>query len=313
MSRRPAPRRRTIDDLAFRSNAKDKASLGFEIFQLADLYRRADRGELVHALTTPGRLRFNVLFVGLEGDGQHVVDFERCRLGKGVLTVAAAGRVNQFLPDRSVNAWMVLFSPELIAQGSQLGATDPVPRSRVLSRLWSPPAFSLGERARHELVALCERMDEEFRRPLDHLQPALLAALVRVAVCHAERCLNEADASAGRRPLPAALERLFETVERDHARTRSVAHYAKAVGVSPRRLAELLEQHGYPGAKELICERVVLEQKRLLAHADVPVKELASLTGFHDASSCVKFFRLRAGLTPMAFRRNLGRLGRRRD
>jgi AraC-like DNA-binding protein len=307
ISRGPLPRSRTIKDLAFRSNAAGKASLGFEIFQLADLYRRADRGELDHALTTPGRLRFNTLFVGLEGAGRHIVDFESCSLGAGVLTVAAAGRVHQFLPDRGVNAWMILFSPELIAQGAPPGTMDPVPRARVLSPLWSHPALPVGERA-HELVALCERMDEEFRRPLDHLQPALLASLVRVVVCHAERLLNEADATTGRRPVPGVLERLFELIDRDFAKTRSVAHYAKAVRVSPRRLGELLEQHGFPHAKELICERVVLEQKRLLAHADTPVKELASLTGFDDATNCVKFFRRRVGLTPLAFRRSLENL-----
>jgi AraC-like DNA-binding protein len=64
-------------------------------------------------------------------------------------------------------------------------------------------------------------------------------------------------------------------------------------------------EHGYPNANQLICDRVFLEQKRLLAYGDHGLKELADLTGFEDATSFVKFFRRHVGLTPIAFRRRL--------
>jgi hypothetical protein len=47
--------------------------------------------------------------------------------------------------------------------------------------------------------------------------------------------LHETDEPAGRRALPTALERLFDAIERDHAKTRSVGYYAKRryVGMTP--------------------------------------------------------------------------------
>ena len=102
--------------------------------------------------------------------------------------------------------------------------------------------------------------------------------------------------------MPAALADFFTIVERDHTRTRSVARLASAAGISTRRLGELLEAQGKPSAKQVICERVVLEQKRRLAHSDISIKELATLTGFDEPTNMVKFFRHFTGTTPTAFR-----------
>lgn len=274
----------------FRSNVPDKADLGFEIFKLAELQERAARGQLRDPLDAPGRLAFHVLFVGTRGVGEHIVDFDRCPLGAAFLTVAAQGRVHQFVVDRQVDAWMILFSPELVGD------------SRVLSPSLTPPAIALPADDQAWMLALCERMQREFTRPTDGFQAPLLASLVRTLLLGAERLLADAERRQGRAAPTTALQRFLAAVEKDFARTRSVEHYARAAGLSPRRLAELLDQQGYPTAKQVVCERVVLEQKRLLAHGDHSVKEIAALTGFEAATNCVKFFRREVGATPLEFR-----------
>lgn len=296
-------RRRGIGELPFRSNLPEKAGLPFEIFQLSDLFAREARGELLNPLGEPARLGFHALYVGLSGDGQHLVDFARCPLGARHLTVSARGRVQQFVHDRGVNAWMVLFSPEFIDVAA--AKSDPLRRARLLSPTWSPPTLAIAGEARRDLVALCEHLHAEFTRPADELQPALLASLLRLLLLRGERLLNEATAPDPHGPLPTPLERLFAAIERDHARTRSVAHYARQAGLSPRRLAEVLEARGYATPKQLVCDRVVLEQKRLLAYGDHGLKEIADMTGFEDATNLVKFFRRHVGVTPIAFRRTV--------
>jgi AraC-like DNA-binding protein len=54
--------------------------------------------------------------------------------------------------------------------------------------------------------------------------------------------------------------------------------------------------------KQLIDERVVVEQKRLLVHTEISVKELAERTGFDEPTNLVKFFRHHTGQTPTEFR-----------
>jgi AraC-like DNA-binding protein len=53
-------------------------------------------------------------------------------------------------------------------------------------------------------------------------------------------------------------------------------------------------------AKEYIDRRVLLEAKRLLVHGDQPAAKIAARLGFSSATNFSKFFRQRAGTSPLA-------------
>lgn len=280
--RRPA---REIQELPFRHNAKPQ--LGLEVFRLSDLYARAERGSLPHALDAPRRPDFHIIYVGLRGRGHHVVDFQTVPLGAGHVTIVARGRVQQFVPDRGLDAWMILVEPE------QLGDVA----LSVLSPAWPEPVLELPPDERAEILALADQLATEHARPLDRVQPALLVALLRALLLRMER-LQTAWTATG----TASLAQFFTILDRDCTRTRSVAHYAKAAGISTRRLGELLVAHTGKSTKQVIDERVVLEHKRLLVHTELSVKELAARTGFDEPTNLVKFFRHHTGETPTVFR-----------
>jgi AraC family transcriptional regulator, transcriptional activator of pobA len=287
-------RRAAIRDLPFKHNTRP--GLGFEMFRLADLFKR----KLDHPLDAPQRPEFHILYLGLRGKGSLVVDFTSVPLGTDTLTIVARGRVQYFVPSTQLDAWVLLFLPEFVELGAR--GVDPLRGASLLSPAWPVPALQLTSRDRGELLELAEQLATEQARPLDELQPYVMAALLRAILLRGERIAR----AAGTGPvLPASLARFFTILERDCLRTRSVAHYAKQAGLSPRRLAELLVDSTGKSTKELIDDRVVLEHKRLLANTDLTIKELADLTGFAEPTNFVKFFRHRAGTTPQAFRRNL--------
>jgi AraC-like DNA-binding protein len=266
-----------IPELPFRHN--EKPGLGFEIFTYQSLVERAQR--LGYPIESPQRPDFHTIYLGTRGRGTHVVDFTPVPVGEGMATIVSRGRVQQFVVDRKVDAWLLLLEPSFIG-------TSP-----VLSPL-GPTSIALGD-AKAELLALAGQLAAEHARPLDAVQPSLLEALVRAVVLRLERLLPDA-------PAGAELAKFFTILERDCTRTRSVAHYAKQAGISPRRLGELLVAHTGKSTKQLIDDRVLLEQKRLLAHTTISVKELAERTGFDEPTNLVKFFRQRTGTTPLDFR-----------
>jgi AraC-like DNA-binding protein len=266
-----------IPELPYRHN--EKPGLGFEIFTLQSLVERARR--LGYPIESPQRPDFHTIYLGTRGRGTHVVDFTPVPLGEGLATIVARGRVQQFVVDRRVDAWLLLIEPSFIGG------------SPVLSPL-GPTSVALGD-ARGELLALATQLAAEHARPLDAVQPALLEALVRAVLLRLERLAPVA-------PGAAELAKFFTILERDCTRTRSVAHYAKQAGISPRRLGELLVAHTGKSTKQLVDDRVLLEQKRLLAHTTISVKELADRTGFDEPTNLVKFFRQRTGMTPLEFR-----------
>ena len=287
-------RRAAIRDLPFKHNTRP--GLGFEMFRLAELFAR----ELDHPLDAPQRPEFHIVYLGLRGKGSLVVDFKSVPLGTDTLTIVARGRVQYFVPSAQLDAWVLLFLPEFVELGAR--TIDPLRGASLLSPAWPVPALQLTSRDRDELLLLADELASEQARPLDELQPYVMAALLRTILLRGERIAR----AAGTAPVqPASLARFFTILERDCLRTRSVAHYAKEAGLSARRLAELLVASTGKSTKEVIDDRVVLEHKRLLANTDLTIKELADRTGFAEPTNFVKFFRHRAGTTPQAFRRNL--------
>jgi AraC-like DNA-binding protein len=278
-------RDRAIRELPFRHNQKPR--LGFEIFKLSELFARQPEADLV----APKRLDFHIICIGLRGRGANVVDFEQVPLGAGHMTVVARGRVHNFLPKPGVDAWLLLARPEVVT--GTFALLDP---------MWKPPALELPRVDSDELLGLCEQLVAEQARPLDAIQPKLMEALLSAVLLHGERLVHAATAH---QPVAPSLQRFFTILETDCLRTREVAHYAKKAGISVRQLSELLVAHTGKSTKRVVDDRVVLEQKRLLAHTDVSVKELAERTGFAEATNMVKFFRHHTGTTPQAFRRNL--------
>ncbi|HEX7703858.1 MAG TPA: helix-turn-helix domain-containing protein [Kofleriaceae bacterium] len=281
-------RRTTIRDLAFRHNTKP--GLGIEILRLADLFARDRDGSLPESLALPQRPQFDMVLVGLTGKGTMTIDFTPVPLGAGHVVVFAKNRVQQFVPARGLDAWLIVFSPEFLMLGSEL---------RVLSVGWTRPAITPDAADHREILALADQLASEHARPLDAVQPALLSALLGALLLRLERYVREDELP------PAQLQRFFTILERDCLRTRSVAHFAKAAGISSRRLGELLLEHTGRSTKTVIDERVVLEHKRLLAHTEISVKELAERTGFEEPTNLVKFFRHHTGTTPLEWRTNL--------
>lgn len=93
-----------------------------------------------------------------------------------------------------------------------------------------------------------------------------------------------------------------DEIDRRFGKWHQVTHYADRLGYSPRTLNRLARAHTGLSAKQLIDERVMLEAKRLLSHADASVADIAEQLGFDDPSNFSAYFRSRAGLTPGAFR-----------
>ena len=279
-----------VRSLPFQHN--QKPALGFEMFKLSELYERANRKVLGHALETPQRPEFHTLYFGIHGRGEMLIDFTRIPIEPDRLTVVARGRIQQFIPSPGVDAWMMLFTPEFIQVP---GEGDPLAMPSILWPLDAAPTIDFSTLELPSVLSTVLQLEDEHMRPLDRFQPLVLSSLLRALLLRAERRLawDSRDTVLGR---------FFTILERDHCRTRSVEHYARAAGVSPRRLSELTRAEFGRSPKEVIDDRVILEHKRLLYHTGVAVKELAALTGFAEPTNLIKYFRHHTGQTPLEFR-----------
>jgi AraC-like DNA-binding protein len=250
-----------------------------------------------HEFLTSQVLDFDLLFYLESGTEEHTVDFTDHHVGTGDLMWVRAGQLHQWGRIDDIEGPVVMFGPHTIDDrtsnlirshqvrtrnhwpATALAAT-PVPRAIDL-------VTSVGNPATHRIALR--------QAALAHSLSSLLALLALVDA------QPEGDA-ASPEPAHEAYAGFRDHVEEHYRTWHKVGEYADRLGYSTRTLNRLSRQHTGLSAKELIDERVVLEAKRQLRHADASVAEIAEQLGFADPANFSSYFRRLTGQTPGAFR-----------
>jgi AraC family transcriptional regulator, transcriptional activator of pobA len=85
--------------------------------------------------------------------------------------------------------------------------------------------------------------------------------------------------------------------------TDDVAHYARRLGYSARTLSRGVHAAIGRSAEDYLCERLLLEAKRLLAHDKLSQAQCGQRPGFTDAENFSAFSLRETGLRPRAWLR----------
>lgn len=108
-------------------------------------------------------------------------------------------------------------------------------------------------------------------------------------------------------PKPKASVRLArayaDKIEREFRSGKSVADYARELGVTPTHLSRVCRETCGRPASALLHDRQLFEARRLLAETKLPVQDIAQALGFGSAAYFSRSFQARTGKTPTAFRR----------
>ncbi len=266
---------------------------GVEVVSIAELHRRMRQHEPSPQAQRP---EFHLLLTVDRGVIWHMIDFHDYAVADGAWLWVRPGQVQRFGDLTAASGSVVMFPPGTLppTTASDAGLDDPFGRT-----LWTPSGAE-GRAVRQAL----DHLTEEFNFTgvpaaarsaiLHHLLAVLLLRLTSLA----------APAGTPRGEHAATFLRFRAAVEDNFAEHRDVAYYARHLSYSPRTLTRATVDAAGIGAKEFIDRRVVLEAKRLLAHSDDTAATIAARLGFPDASNFVKYFALRAGVTPAAFRQD---------
>jgi AraC-like DNA-binding protein len=255
-----------------------------------------DRGGPQEFLT-PQRLDFDLLVHIESGSARHTVDFTDYALGAGDVLWVRVGQVHRWGAIADIEGSVVMFGPHTVDERTR----DLIRSHLVRQRSHWPASDLVGTPVSQSLALLAlSGSDPRATERADMCQAALAHCLAALLV---ELALVE---PAGAAPPPGPTHEAYawfrDHIEKEFRSWHKVSQYADRLGYSTRTLNRLARQHTGLSAKELIDERVVLEAKRQLCHADVPVSEIAEQLGFDDASNFSSYFLRQTQLTPGAFR-----------
>ena len=234
------------------------------------------------------RADFHVLAAVRRGQGEVFMDFSGHHLAVRSVVWIPPGVVHRWSGIADLAGDIVLFVPT----APVTPASRDVARSRMTGACWTATAGAW----RLISVALAHLRLEYGASPgvrTGELSSLLLSALLlRI----------EPPAVFGQAVNDAFL-RFRYAAEEDFPTHHDVAHYARRLGYSPRTLTRAVQAATDRSAKDYICERLLLEAKRLLAHDQLSQAQCGQRLGFSDAANFSAFFLRETGLRPGAWLR----------
>lgn len=97
----------------------------------------------------------------------------------------------------------------------------------------------------------------------------------------------------------------FMLLENHYQEVRNIEFYAEQLGISAKRLNQILKGNLDKTGMQLIHDRVILEAKRNIIHSERTIKEIAYHLNFSDRPYFSRFFKKQTGQTPEEFQKEV--------
>jgi AraC-like DNA-binding protein len=157
--------------------------------------------------------------------------------------------------------------------------------------------LQVNEENSKSLSAVYHLMEEEYQKDTANLTmlKALLKVLLLKLIQFKEHHFTLQDLHEKR------VYEFMMLLEVHYLSERTADFYAEKLGISAKRLNQILKEKLNKTAVQLIHDRVILEAKRQIIHSEITMKEIAFKLGFQDRSYFSRFFKQNTGQTPQEF------------
>lgn len=150
----------------------------------------------------------------------------------------------------------------------------------------------------YQISRVIELLKDEYYS--DKASYIMLKTLLKVLLLHLIRFQND-------ELLPQDIhqKRVFqflELMEVNFLNETNADYYANELGISTKRLNQVLQDKLSLTAKQVIQQRQITEAKRKLIKSEITTKELAFELGFESSSSFSRFFKKNVGISPTNFK-----------
>jgi AraC family transcriptional regulator, transcriptional activator of pobA len=227
--------------------------------------------------------------------------------GQGRITVA--GLTSGYGPNN------LIFIPARTMYGFELGPTAyglmlTIPTA--MADEWPEDAVHLRLRdvvAQKDIAGIFDSLERELgsakagHQRAAHYHLGLLAVFFeRQQVAHPPDAADARGETAAARLVAA----YTDLIEKDFAKAKGVADYARALGITPTHLTRSCKATCGQSALAILNDRLLFEARVLLRDTRRPVQDIARDLGFSSPAYFSRSFTARTGSTPSRFRRSQG-------
>ncbi|HEY9044767.1 MAG TPA: helix-turn-helix transcriptional regulator [Ohtaekwangia sp.] len=261
-----------------------------------------------HAIASH-RLDFYMVFLVMQGEGRHTFGAQEHYLSKNMLCFIGRDVINSWKSEaEEQRGYFCSFSDDFYNIGRE--------NKNFLSELPffqidGTPVLHLTDEQAQEYLTVFQLMHKEYdhrNEYSDHILRGYLHAILNKAcgLYSEQHHPNIFSTHAGIRLLKAFTAlymRDFQLIRvNNNLQVKSVAAYAKELGVSQNHLNDTIKSITGRSAGQLIKNHLIKQATICLKHSSKSISEIAYRLGYDDPSYFTRYYKSQTGLTPAAYR-----------
>ncbi len=236
------------------------------------------------------RIDFFAVIWFTQDDGEHYIDFEAHPIHKNTVYLLGKNQVHAIPSEQLPLAKVMVFSTAFFERIEE-------PFLRQLFLPFDNAGIVIPEAILRSLEKLFELILTEHHGQADI---DLLLKYTTAFLWHLYRLAGQRfTLGAGE---DQRLIKLFQLMETHYRQNRSADFYATQMGLTAKRLNEILRQRTGFTMSQLLSQLLIIEAKHEIYYHRLSVKEIAYQLGFSDQSYFARFFKKQTGFTPEQFR-----------
>jgi AraC family transcriptional regulator, transcriptional activator of pobA len=247
----------------------------------------------------PHRHDFYQIFWMRHGSPSFNLDFYHFTIETHALVFVPPGAVHNFGEMNAAEGFTLSFQEDFLegeGYSVYLFAECPPLDPAQIRTVLTVPQLSV------EIVhGYCTRMFGELKAKQEGYKTAT-ASLLRLLFVEIRRCLSSPSVPSSFHKYSPLTARFLRLLNARPYRLTTASEVAKLLGVSRSWLNQLVRQETSKNLTDHLQARLILESKRLLAHSDLNVSEIAYQLGCEDPSYFTRLFRQVEGVSPREFR-----------
>lgn len=273
-----------------------KQALKIPIYQLRDDFFYTSPIEDIQygKMESNHRHNFFEILWFTSGNGNHYIDFQSYPLKKNLIYFLTPGQVHS-LPGNATGHILV-FSPDFFHNLQE-------DKIKILFNPFIKEAIDITPSIASLLEQLIQLISIEYKGEGDYL---ILQSYVKAFLLLLSRQNENNPLKMGEN----RIKTLFELVENNYIEKRDARFYALQLGITPKRLNEILKDKIGLTLTKILHFRLILEAKREIGYSDKNFKEIAFALGFNEQAYFSRFFKKETGLTPETFKQKTFKLSK---
>ncbi|WBW94985.1 helix-turn-helix domain-containing protein [Oceanirhabdus sp. W0125-5] len=283
----------SIKRIKYRNSMKEDSD--FEIVDLQLFFATRPHWHLKR----DNRIDFWVIIYITDGEGYHVVDFDRYAYKAGDVIIVQKNQVQNFEINNLAKGYVIHINEPFFFEGEGISSKTFL---EFFDRPYKSPILSIDNSVETMNRAIIELIYKEYMKINEESNEDLIRSLFQSFILSLNEFYYKSKQSA-----ETAVFRTYnqfrQLVEANYTEKKTVEDYAQMMLVSKKTINYATRTIVGLSAKQYIINRIILEIKRYLSQGELLIYEISDLLGFDEPANMTKFFKRFEGVSPKAFRK----------